>query len=91
MYSASVWSFSSGPSWVSARIQDSLTERPQWAIMAPSLMVAPGRPFVHLLLHLADLGGKVVDSLTDIIKPSLSLVDRNRFRKGSRASSTQIA
>jgi hypothetical protein len=29
--------------------------------MAPSLMVAPGRPFVHLLLHLADLGGKVVD------------------------------
>src|SRR3712207_2500448 len=61
MYSASVWSFSSGPSWESARIQDSLAERPLWAIMAPSLVVAPGRPFVHLLLHLADLGGKVVD------------------------------
>src|SRR3954464_5124715 len=49
-----------------------LAERPLWAIMAPSLMVAPGRPFVHLLLHLADLGGKVVDHLvvdhlTDVI------------------------
>jgi hypothetical protein len=28
--------------------------------MAPSLVVAPGRPFVHLLLHLADLGGKLL-------------------------------
>src|SRR5689334_10530721 len=59
MYSASVWSFSSGPSWVSARIQDSLAARPLWAIMAPSLVVAPGRLFVHLLHPLADLGGKL--------------------------------
>jgi hypothetical protein len=58
MYSASVWSLCSGPSWESARIQDSLGERPLQAIMAPSLVVAPGRLFVHLLLHLADLGGK---------------------------------
>jgi hypothetical protein len=29
--------------------------------MAPSLVVAPGRPFVHLLLHLADLGGTAAD------------------------------
>jgi hypothetical protein len=28
MYSASVWSLCSGPAWVSARIQDSLGERP---------------------------------------------------------------
>jgi hypothetical protein len=53
-----MWSLSSGPAWGSARIQDSLRERPLWAIMAPSLVVAPGRPFVHLLFHLADLGGK---------------------------------
>src|SRR5690349_25095420 len=59
MYSASWWSLSSGPSWVSARIQDSLAARPQWAILAPSLVVAPGRPFVHLLHPLADLGGKL--------------------------------
>ena len=61
MYQTSWWSLCSGPSWVSARIQDSLPERPLRAKMAPSLVVAPGRPFVHLLLHLADLGGKVVD------------------------------
>lgn len=60
MYSASGWSLSSGPAWVSARIQDSLPERPLWAKMAPSLVVAPGRPFVHLFLHLADLGGKLL-------------------------------
>jgi hypothetical protein len=58
MYSASWWSLCSGPAWESARNQDSLGERPLRAIMAPSLVVAPGRPFVHLLLHLADLGGK---------------------------------
>jgi hypothetical protein len=29
--------------------------------MAPSLVVAPGRPFVHLLFHLADLGGTAAD------------------------------
>src|SRR6476620_2101026 len=61
MYQALVWSLSSGPSWISARIQDSLAERPLWAIMAPSLVVAPGRPFVHLLFHLADLGGTAAD------------------------------
>ena len=70
MYSASGWSLSSGPSWVSARIQDSLPERPLWAKMAPSLVVAPGRPFVHLFHPLADLGGKVIDYLTDINEPS---------------------
>ena len=29
--------------------------------MAPSLVVAPGRPFVHLSFHLADLGGEAVE------------------------------
>ncbi len=60
--------------------------------MAPSLLVAPGRPFVHLLVHLADLGGKGVDHWTDvIIKPSASLVHANRFRKDPRARSPQTA
>jgi len=40
----------SGPSWVSARIRGWLAERPRRAIMAPSLLVAPGRPFVHLFI-----------------------------------------
>jgi hypothetical protein len=35
--------------------------------MAPSLVVAPGRPFVHLLLHLADLGGKAVGYVIEVI------------------------
>jgi hypothetical protein len=38
------------PTWISARIRVLLAERPRWAIMAPSLMVAPGRPFVHLFI-----------------------------------------
>jgi hypothetical protein len=51
MYQASeVERFCSGPSWVSARIRGLLLERPQRAIMAPSLLVAPGRPFVHLFI-----------------------------------------
>jgi len=55
-------------------------------------MVAPGRPFVHLLLHLADLGGTVVDHLTDvIINPSVSLVYANRFRTDPPGSSPQTA
>jgi hypothetical protein len=28
--------------------------------MALSLVVAPGKPFVRLLFHLADLGGKLL-------------------------------
>src|SRR4029453_16788421 len=51
MYSASeVERLCSGPRWVSARIQGLLPERPHEVIMAPSLWVAPGRPFVHLLI-----------------------------------------
>jgi hypothetical protein len=42
--------FCSGPAWVSARIRGSLAERPHRAILAPSLLVAPGRPFVHLFI-----------------------------------------
>jgi hypothetical protein len=43
MYQASdVERFCSRPSWVSARIRDSLSERPRRANLAPSLMVAPG-------------------------------------------------
>jgi hypothetical protein len=35
--------------------------------MAPSLVVAPGRPSVHLLFHLADLGGTAADEIIDFI------------------------
>ena len=49
MYTASLWSNCSGPSWVSARIQGFLGDRPHWAIMAPSLWDTTGRPFVHFL------------------------------------------
>ena len=45
------WSSSrSGPRWVSARIQGSLPERLLRAKSLPSLMAAPGRPFVHLFM-----------------------------------------
>jgi hypothetical protein len=43
----------SGPSWVSARIRGSLGERPQRAKLAPSLLVAPGRPFIHLFIFVS--------------------------------------
>jgi hypothetical protein len=42
--------------------------------MAPSLVVAPGRPFVHLLLHLADLGRTAPDEITDLIVLSSGLI-----------------
>jgi hypothetical protein len=42
--------------------------------MAPSLVVAPGRPFVHLFLHLADLGGTAADEITDLIVVSSGLI-----------------
>jgi hypothetical protein len=45
------WSSScSGPRWVSARIQGSLAERLLRAKTLPNLQVAPGRPFVHLVM-----------------------------------------
>ena len=45
------WSSSrSGPRWASARIQGSLPERLLRAKSLPSLMAAPGRPFVHLFM-----------------------------------------
>jgi hypothetical protein len=49
--------------------------------MAPSLVVASGRLFVHLLLHLADLGGKSL--ITGLISsPNPQLVVRvNRLRE----------
>src|SRR4030095_15822148 len=51
MYSASeVERLRSAPRWVSARIQGWLAEKPRGVILAPSLLVAPGRPFVHLLI-----------------------------------------
>jgi hypothetical protein len=51
--------------------------------MAPSLLVAPGRPFVRRAdrssissFHLADLGGKAIDiEVTQSLFPSLMLVD----------------
>jgi hypothetical protein len=41
--------------------------------MAPSLVVAPGRPFVHLL-HPADLGGTAADEITSFIVVSSGLI-----------------
>ena len=92
MYSASWWSLCSGPAWVSARIQDSLAERPRWAKMAPSLVVAPGRPFVHLLHPSRRPRRETAGYLTDVIVQSSGwMVHPNPFRKGSRASSPRTA
>jgi hypothetical protein len=37
-------------------------------------VVASGRPLVHLLLHLADLGGTAADEITDLIIVSSGLM-----------------
>ena len=61
MYSASKWSICSGPSWVSARIRDSLPERPQGPKWHPVSWLRRADRLSISSFHLADLGGEAVD------------------------------
>jgi hypothetical protein len=54
--------------------------------MAPSLVVAPGRPFVHRLHHLADLGGTAADEIIVLIVVSSGLIVARRSVKLSHVT-----
>src|SRR6266478_2296064 len=72
MYPASNWSSCSGPSW-NTRASDLISVDASTGKTCHQYSDAPGRPFLHLFLPLADLGGvTAVGATRSSITPHLT-------------------